>query len=96
MSKRAVFERSRRELSLDISVRCSHPESKAESIYINSGLLFFVKQLRTDGVHCRKYTGTGSVVLEVVPVTGAAFASSWTKKCAPPPLFLAQWACRQE
>ena len=31
-----------------------------------------VTQLRTDGVHCREYAGTGPVVLKVVPVTGAA------------------------
>ena len=33
-----------------------------------------VKPLRTDGVHCRESTGSGSVVLKVVPVTGVAFA----------------------
>ena len=30
--------------------------------------------MRTDDVHCRESAGTGPVVLEVVPVTGAAFA----------------------
>ena len=28
-------------------------------------------QLRTDGIHCREYAGTGPVVLKVVAVTGA-------------------------
>ena len=31
-------------------------------------------QLRTDGVHGREFAGTVSVVLKVVPVTGAALA----------------------
>ena len=31
-------------------------------------------QLRIDDVHCRESTGTGPVVLQKVPVTGAAFA----------------------
>ena len=31
-----------------------------------------VTQLRTDGVHCREFAGTGPVVLKVVQVTGAA------------------------
>ena len=31
-----------------------------------------------DGVHCQESAGTGSVILKVVPVTGAAFASPWT------------------
>ena len=31
-------------------------------------------QLRTDDVHCRESAGTGSVVLKVVSVTGAAFS----------------------
>ena len=30
-------------------------------------------QLRTDGFHCRESVGTGPAVVEVVPVTGAAF-----------------------
>ena len=43
-----------------------------------------VTQLRTDGVHCRELVGTGPVVLKVVRVTGAVFASPWTKYyCAP-------------
>ena len=38
--------------------------------------VYRVTQLRIDGVHCRESTGTGSVVLKVVPAMGAAFA--WT------------------
>ena len=34
-----------------------------------------VMQLRTDDVHCRESAGTGSVVLKVVSVMGAAFSS---------------------
>ena len=30
-----------------------------------------ITQVRTDGVHCRESAGTGLVVLNVVPVTGA-------------------------
>ena len=38
-----------------------------------------VTQLRIDGVHCRESAGTEPVVLKVVRVTGAAFASPrWT------------------
>ena len=44
--------------------------------------VYRVTQLRTDGVHCRESAGTGPVVLKVVPVTGAAFASLWTNYCA--------------
>ena len=41
-------------------------------------------QLRTDCVYYREFAGTGPVVLKVVRVTGAAFASPWTKYyCAP-------------
>ena len=36
--------------------------------------VFWVTQLRTDSVHCGESGGTGSVVLSVVPVMGAAFA----------------------
>ena len=38
--------------------------------------VYQVTQLRTDSVHCRESAGTGtdSVVLKVVPVTGAAFS----------------------
>ncbi|CAN0391187.1 unnamed protein product, partial [Ascophyllum nodosum] len=34
--------------------------------------VYRVTQLRTNGVHCRESAGTGPVVLNVVPVTGAA------------------------
>ena len=36
--------------------------------------VYRVTQLHTDGVHCRESAGTGPVVLEVNPVTGAALA----------------------
>ena len=36
--------------------------------------VYRVTQLRTDGVHCRESAGTGSVVLNAVPVTATAFA----------------------
>ena len=39
-----------------------------------SRLYQVITQLRADGVHCRKYGGTGPVVLKVVPPTGAAFS----------------------
>ena len=41
--------------------------------------VYLVTQLRTGYVHCRESVGTGPVVLKVVRVTGAAFASPWTK-----------------
>ena len=46
--------------------------------------VYRVMQLRTDDVHCRESVGTGPVVLKVVRVTGAAFASPWTKCCCAP------------
>ena len=33
-----------------------------------------VAQLRTDGVDCRESAGTGSIVLKVIPITGAVFS----------------------
>ena len=45
--------------------------------------VYRVTQLRTDGFHRRESAGTGPVVLEVVPVTGAACASQWTNSCTP-------------
>ena len=39
--------------------------------------VYRVMQLSTDGVHCRDSTGTGPVVLKVIPATGTAFASPW-------------------
>ena len=67
------------------------PSSKAASIYFCQHLtpsgqsrVYRVTQLRTDCVHCRESVGTGPVVLKVVRVTGAAFASPRTKYyCAP-------------
>ena len=38
--------------------------------------LYRVTQLRTDGVHCRESASTGPVVLNVVPVTGAAYSGN--------------------
>ena len=58
--------------------------STAASIYFyhhtpsGQSRVYRVTQLRADGVHCRESAGTGPVVLKVVRVTGAAFASSWT------------------
>ena len=40
--------------------------------------VYEVTQLRTDGVHCREFAGTGLEILKVLPAAGAAFASSWT------------------
>ena len=34
--------------------------------------------MRTDGVHCREYTGTGPVFPKAVPETGAAFSGFLT------------------
>ena len=60
--------------------------STAASIYFyqhhtpsGQSRVYRITQLRTDGVHCRESVGTGPVVLKVVRVTGAAFASPWTK-----------------
>ena len=39
--------------------------------------VYRVTQLRADGVHWRESAGAGPVNLNVVPVTGAAFASPW-------------------
>ena len=56
------------------------PLSAAASMHLyrhtpsSQSRVYWVTQLRTDGVHCRESVGTGPVVLKVVPVTGAAFA----------------------
>ena len=43
---------------------------------------------QTDGVYCREFAGTGSsVVLKVVPVTGAAFSGVTMDKCLCASLF---------
>ena len=40
--------------------------------------------MSTDGVHCRECAGTGSVVLNVVPVTGAAYSGTTVNQfCSP-------------
>ena len=67
------------------------PSSAAAFIYFcqhhtqsGQSRVYRVMRLRTDCVHCRESVGTGPVVLKVVRVTGAAFASPWTKcYCAP-------------
>ena len=65
--------------------------STAASIYfyqhhtpLGPSRVYRVTQLRTDGVHCREFVGTGPVVLKVLRETGAAFASPWTKCCCAP------------
>ena len=37
-------------------------------------IVYQVTQIRTDCIHCRETVGAGSVVLKIVPVTGAAFS----------------------
>ena len=44
------------------------------SYAIGSVRAYRAKQLRTDGVHSQESTGTGPVVLKVVPVTGTVSA----------------------
>ena len=57
------------------------PVSAAASIYSKrltpspQSRVYRVMQLLTDDLHCRESAGTGPVVLKIVPVTGAAFAS---------------------
>ena len=66
----------------DVFLPCDHGlESGPWSIYLFKSLYAIgsvpspqVTQLRPDGVHCQESACTGPVVLEVVPVTGAAFA----------------------
>ena len=49
------------------------------------------QKMRTDGIHCRESAGTGSVVLNVVPGTGAALAGHHgpinMRLSFPPPLY---------
>ena len=45
--------------------------------------VYRVTHLRTDGVYCRESAGTGAVVLKIVLVTGAAFASHHDKVTNP-------------
>ena len=65
--------------------------------------VYRVTQSRTDGVHCRESAGTGPVVLELVPVTGAVILQVTMDQltCAflfPHSLFYTiigmKWACR--
>ena len=49
--------------------------------------VYRVAQLRTDGVQCREFAGTGPVVLKVVPVTGAAILQVVTMGQLMCPLF---------
>ena len=42
--------------------------------------VYRVAQLRTNGVHCRDLAGTGPVVLNVVPVTGAVISGITTEQ----------------
>ena len=56
------------------------PLSATASIFLycqpppDQSRVYQVKQLRTDGVHCRESVGARLVVVEVVPVTGSAFS----------------------
>ena len=57
-----------------------------------------VTRLRTDVVHCRTSAGTGTVVLKIVPVTGAAFSCLITDQSVrlyfpTHPLGGMKWAC---
>ena len=59
--------------------------------------LYQVTQMRADGVHCREPVGTGSVVPEVVPVTGDALSGITMHQSLRASLFspsqILQWAC---
>ena len=58
--------------------------------------VFRVTQLRTDGVHCRESTGTGSVNLKVVPNECCLGRSPWINKYSPlfpTPAIGMKWAC---
>ena len=59
--------------------RDSHHEMASNYFYrhVSSGYsqVYRVTQLHIDGVHCRESTGTGPVVLQVVPVVSAAAIS---------------------
>ena len=45
--------------------------------------VYWVTQLRTDGVHCREFTGTGPANLKVVPSGCCLGRSPWTNLYAP-------------
>ena len=58
--------------------------------------VYQVKQLRTDGVHCRESAGTGPVNLKVVPNGCCLGRSPWTNPYAPlfpTPTIGMKWAC---
>ena len=57
--------------------------TKSPTAIGSESLVYQVTRLCT--VHCQESAGTGPVVLNVVPVTGAAFSglSPWTNLCAP-------------
>ena len=68
-----------------------HPPSGQSRVYQ-------VTQLRTDGVHCQEYAGTGPVVLKVVPVTSAAFSGIThgpinVRLSFPTPTMGMKWVC---
>ena len=50
------------------------PRQSAQIRPSDQSRVYRVTQLRTAGALCRESTGTGPVVLKVIPVTGAAFA----------------------
>ena len=82
------------------------PISAAASIYLyrhtpsGQSLVFRITQLRTDGAHCRESASTGPVVLNAVPVTGAAFASHHgpinVRLYFPTPTIGMKWACLRD
>ena len=60
--------------------------------------VYRVKQLRTDGVHCRESAGTGPVVLKVVQVRGSAIfqvnhGPTNVRLSFPTPTIGMKWAC---
>ena len=60
--------------------------------------VYRVTQLRTDGVHCRQFAGTGLVNLKVVPNGWSLDRSPWTNYYAPlfpRPTIGMKWACRK-
>ena len=64
---------------MNLVLTCGIPPVFRDGIYIyrqpasGQSQVYRVTQLRADGIYCRKSAGTGPVVLEVVPVTAAAF-----------------------
>ena len=71
------FYRLRPNLVLTHEIPPASRDGVIVHLYIRSSgqsRVYEVTQLRTDGVHCRESAGTGSIVIKVVPVTGAAFS----------------------